>query len=184
MLIDNLKEHDNLPDDCKYKLTISDVHGDWQHKLLLIYMFMLMYNTHNDHFTRSWLLTTQHNIIPNIHSDIYITKNNDHFRCYEFWLKHKKTDNVKRSWLLTRYISFQMFMLIENIITFDVDDIYTDIDSCALEMSHYISQHDNWKKPILPGEDGCSDMDFDPDRFDFVFARWICPSIINGKMIF
>ena len=75
-----------------------------------------------------------------------------------------------------------MFMVIANTITFGPDDVYTNIDDCALEISNYINNHDNWKKPILPGEDGCSDMGFDPERFDFGSARWICPSITNGKL--
>ena len=74
-------------------------------------------------------------------------------------------------------------MVIDNTITFDADDLFEDINSCAMEIASYTSNHDNWKKPILPPEDDCSNMEFQPEIFDFIYARWICPSLANGNFI-
>ena len=81
------------------------------------------------------------------------------------------------------HLTLQMFMVIDNSVTFDADDLFEDLNSCAMEIESYVSNHGNWKKPILPPEDDCSIMVFQPEIFDFIYARWICPSQINGKIL-
>ena len=69
-----------------------------------------------------------------------------------------------------------MFIEIDNEIRFPPHISTEDVTSCSREIADYISDHDNWEKPIIPSEPGCSEMEFDPERFDFVFNKWVCES--------
>jgi hypothetical protein len=57
---------------------------------------------------------------------------------------------------------------------------HQQVDTCALELAEYLCDHDNWVKPILPGGDGCADMEFLPERFDHLRNMWQCIDQITG----
>ena len=67
-----------------------------------------------------------------------------------------------------------MLMKIDNILNFQPHHTTGEVTSCAQEIVTYISNHDNWQKPILPQEPGCSQMEFEPERFDFEYNKWFC----------
>ena len=67
-----------------------------------------------------------------------------------------------------------MLMEIDNILKLHHSHTYQEVSACAQEVATYIGDHDNWQKPILPEENGCSAMNFEPERFDFQFYSWIC----------
>ena len=67
-------------------------------------------------------------------------------------------------------------MLIETdyIISVQLDHTYQDIIDCTVEIAEYVVDHDNWQKPILPQEPGCSELEFVPERFDWQENFWLC----------
>ena len=74
-----------------------------------------------------------------------------------------------------------MLMAIDNILDFQPQHTTGDIISCAQEVVTYITDHDNWEKPILPQEPGCDEMMFEPERFDWIFNKWDCKQTTNSK---
>ena len=47
-------------------------------------------------------------------------------------------------------------------------------------VTEYVSNHDNWEKPILPGQGDCQDMMFDPEMFDQQGNSWNCVDQSKG----
>ena len=56
-----------------------------------------------------------------------------------------------------------------------------EIDSCALDIAAYVTDHDQWEKPILPGDGSCPELQFEPERFDYIGNFWQCIEQNNGK---
>ena len=81
-----------------------------------------------------------------------------------------------------------MLMEIDDILTFQAHHTVRNVTSCAQEVVTYISNHDNWQKPILPQEPGCPHMDFEPERFDWLFNKWDCTSQLyeadDGELLY
>ena len=77
----------------------------------------------------------------------------------------------------------QMHMEIDDVMSFQAFHTSSDVTSCAQEIMTYISNHDNWEKPILPHEPGCQEMVFEPERFDWVFNKWLCSETFDGNSI-
>ena len=59
---------------------------------------------------------------------------------------------------------------------------HQQIDSCALEIADYITDHTHWEKPILPGDGSCSDLQFEPEQFDHGGNFWKCIEQNTGKI--
>ena len=77
-----------------------------------------------------------------------------------------------------------MRMVIDDIMDFEAFHTTSDVTSCAQQIVTYITDHDNWKKPILPQQPGCDEMVFEPERFDWVFNKWSCSENFDGNSIF
>ena len=67
-----------------------------------------------------------------------------------------------------------MTMVLDYELTITLHHNHQEVDACALEIAEYVGNHTNWYKPILPGEGGCSDMVFVPERFDHQGNFWQC----------
>ena len=76
-----------------------------------------------------------------------------------------------------------MFMEIDDVLHFASHHTTGDVTSCAQEIVMYITDHNNWQKPILPPELGCAEMEFQPERFDSVFNKWLCSQNFNGNYL-
>ncbi len=57
---------------------------------------------------------------------------------------------------------------------------HDELVSCAGEISEYFMDHGNWRRPILPEDGSCVEMEFDPERFDPQGNRWMCDVLKEG----
>ena len=57
----------------------------------------------------------------------------------------------------------------------------SDIVSCIQEVEVFVGNHDNWNKPIIPGDDDCTQLDFQPEIFEPKLRNWVCSA--SGKGI-
>ena len=51
--------------------------------------------------------------------------------------------------------------------------------SCAADIAEYVGDHRNWQRPIIPGDEQCEQLEFQPERFDWVSNMWICSGSLN-----
>ena len=58
---------------------------------------------------------------------------------------------------------------------------HQQIQDCASEIAHYVQDHGNWERPILPGGGSCPDMVFEPERFDPQGNLWTCKEQSQGR---
>ena len=84
------------------------------------------------------------------------------------------------------FVFFQAIMRQDYTLDIQLYHKHEDIVSCAEEIAGYAGNHDNWYKPILPGDAGCQDMEFVPEQFDHFGSYWNClnqPFVKNGNYI-
>ena len=58
-----------------------------------------------------------------------------------------------------------------------------EVDACASAITEYVSNHDNWDKPILPGGGNCLDLKFVPEMFDHQGHLWLCNDQMTGNLL-
>ena len=49
-----------------------------------------------------------------------------------------------------------------------------DVEECAVEVAHYVSEGRNWPHPILPGSTDCPTMELAPAYFHTASSQWLC----------
>ena len=79
-------------------------------------------------------------------------------------------------------VSFQASITLGYKLALKLHHSHQQVDSCGEEIAMYVSNHDNWPHPILPGGGDCTDMEFDPGVFDHQGNFWQCFGQSDGKL--
>ena len=81
----------------------------------------------------------------------------------------------------------QAFMRLDYAVEVEPYHSPDEIESCAQEIATYVADHNNWYRPILPGDGDCPEMEFVPERFDLLGTFWNClnqPGDMEGILFF